>query len=244
MTKKELTTQVQTSSVEKALLEGNLAQLQPVERLNYYKAVCESLQLNPLTKPFGYIAFKTGELKLYALKDCTEQLRARDEISVTKIEKIEVEGCIAFCAYAISGKNKRTDSSIGAVNSKGLSGEALANAVMKAETKAKRRVTLSICGLGFLDESELHSIEGARVVSEDFLPNVEAPKLPESKPLPKANFYLYDIKLLDDEAKRTNLKNFFITNKITEVSGSEGVYASPMELKKINSILVGERNSI
>jgi hypothetical protein len=36
---------------------------------------------------------------------------------------------------------------------------------MKAETKAKRRVTLSICGLGFLDESELESVRGARVVS-------------------------------------------------------------------------------
>jgi hypothetical protein len=44
------------------------------------------------------------------------------------------------------------------VSIKGLSGEALANATMKAETKAKRRLTLSLVGLGFLDESE---IEGA-----------------------------------------------------------------------------------
>jgi hypothetical protein len=29
---------------------------------------------------------------------------------------------------------------------------------MKAETKAKRRVTLSICGLGMLDESEVESL--------------------------------------------------------------------------------------
>ena len=32
-----------------------------------------------------------------------------------------------------------------------LNGEDLANAMMKCETKAKRRVTLSICGPGMLD---------------------------------------------------------------------------------------------
>jgi len=36
--------------------------------------------------------------------------------------------------------------------------------MMKAETKAKRRVTLAICGLGFLDESEVDSIKGATQV--------------------------------------------------------------------------------
>ena len=40
----------------------------------------------------------------------------------------------------------------------GLRGEALSNAMMKATTKAKRRVTLSLCGLGMLDETEVESI--------------------------------------------------------------------------------------
>ena len=35
-----------------------------------------------------------------------------------------------------------------------VQGENRANAMMKAETKAKRRVTLSVCGLGMLDETE------------------------------------------------------------------------------------------
>ena len=35
---------------------------------------------------------------------------------------------------------------------------------MKAETKAKRRVTLSICGLGILDESETDTMPGAVTV--------------------------------------------------------------------------------
>jgi len=36
---------------------------------------------------------------------------------------------------------------------------------MRAETKAKRRVTLSICGLGMLDETEVDSIPGAAKIT-------------------------------------------------------------------------------
>jgi hypothetical protein len=43
-----------------------------------------------------------------------------------------------------------------------VKGEFRANLIMKAVTKAKRRVTLSICGLGFLDESEVESIADAK----------------------------------------------------------------------------------
>jgi len=38
---------------------------------------------------------------------------------------------------------------------------------MKAESKAKRRVTLSICGLGMLDESETSTIPDAQTVQLD-----------------------------------------------------------------------------
>jgi hypothetical protein len=44
-----------------------------------------------------------------------------------------------------------------------LKGDALANALMKSETKAKRRVTLSIAGLGWLDETELETIPVAKI---------------------------------------------------------------------------------
>jgi hypothetical protein len=44
-----------------------------------------------------------------------------------------------------------------------LKGDALANALMKCETKAKRRVPLSLAGLGWLDETELATIPHVRV---------------------------------------------------------------------------------
>ena len=43
-----------------------------------------------------------------------------------------------------------------------MQGEARANAILKCVTKAKRRVTLSLCGLGFLDEEEVRTLEGVQ----------------------------------------------------------------------------------
>src|SRR6516162_3098534 len=54
--------------------------------------------------------------------------------------------------------NGRIDTSIGAVSIGGLKGDNKCNALMKAETKAKRRLTLSICGLGMLDETEIETV--------------------------------------------------------------------------------------
>ena len=61
-----------------------------------------------------------------------------------------------------TAKDGRQTDEIGAVPIKGLQGENLANALMKAVTKAKRRAILSVCGLGLLDETEVDSIPGAR----------------------------------------------------------------------------------
>jgi hypothetical protein len=48
-----------------------------------------------------------------------------------------------------------------------LKGDSLCNALMKGETKAKRRVTLSIAGLGWLDETELETIPQRHIISHD-----------------------------------------------------------------------------
>lgn len=150
--------------MEKVLLEGDLTQLKPHERLEYYSRVCNSLGLNPTTRPFDYIKLN-GKLTLYAKKDATEQLRKINGVSITALDKEWKDslGLYIVTAHA-SDKTGRSDAATGAVSVKGLSGEAIANAVMKAETKSKRRVTLSICGLGFVDESELSSIKDATPV--------------------------------------------------------------------------------
>lgn len=141
-----------TEVMEKVLLTGDLAPLNSVQRLNYYESVCRALKLNPLTKPFEYINLN-GKLVLYTRKDCTDQLRRVYGISIQVVAREMIEGVFTVVARA-SMPNGRQDEAVGAVILP-PAGDARSNAVMKAETKAKRRVTLSICGLGMFDESEL-----------------------------------------------------------------------------------------
>lgn len=141
--------------IEQVLINGDLSRLSEGERLQYYRAVCESVGLNMLTKPFDYITLN-GKLTLYARKDATDQLRNNRKVSIKIVDRQQIGDVYVVTAEASIGD--RTDSSTGAVSVSSLKGEALANAFMKAETKAKRRVTLSICGLGLLDETEVESI--------------------------------------------------------------------------------------
>lgn len=148
------------SVVQQVLLGGDLSRLTADQRVSYYKSVCESLGLNPLTQPFAYIRLNGKEV-LYARKDATDQLRALHGISVSIVAREVLEGVCVVTAAA-SMPNGRRDESTGAVPIEGLKGEARANALMKAETKAKRRVTMSICGLGMLDETELETVPSVR----------------------------------------------------------------------------------
>lgn len=148
-----------SAKLEQVLINGDLKNLSETERMQYYNAVCQSVGLNPLTQPFEYITLN-GKLKLYAKKDATDQLRTIHGVSVTFPGKELLDGIYVVTAHA-SKPDGRVDESIGAVSLDNLKGEAKANALMKAETKAKRRVTLSICGLGMLDETEVDSIPSA-----------------------------------------------------------------------------------
>ncbi len=150
VTKEQL--EINFNPYELALVKGDLSKLSDVERASYVKNLCESLGLNMLTKPFEYIVLN-GKLTLYANKSATDQLRQIRKVSITKTEVAQVGDIYMVTAYAAT-PDGRTDCDTGALNIKNLGGDNLANAIMKAITKAKRRVTLSICGLGMLDESE------------------------------------------------------------------------------------------
>lgn len=146
--------------IEKIVVNGDISSLKTDERLSYYYGLCHRLGLNPDTRPFEYMALK-GKLTLYAKKDATEQLRKLHKVSVNKLDcDVLPNGLYRVTAY-VATPDGRSDISTGVVNSSNLKGDDLANAYMKAETKAKRRATLSICGLGIVDESEVESIRGA-----------------------------------------------------------------------------------
>jgi len=153
--------------IESALISGDLKDLRVEQRLSYYKQVCESLKLNPVTKPFDYICFQ-GKVILYPNKNCAEQLRARDNVTIKIISKEKIENIFCVTVSAKNLKTGREDEASAYLDLAGLTGNNLANALMKTETKAKRRVTLSICGLGMTDEAEWEGVENAIPVSVDF----------------------------------------------------------------------------
>lgn len=144
------------SVMESVVMQGDLSKLTSEQRVEYMAAVCRDLRLNPLTKPFAFMTLN-GKLVMYALKDCTEQLRKIHSVSISIKSRETIEGIYVVTANARL-PDGREDESTGAVPIKGIAGDNLANAFMKAETKAKRRVTLSVCGLGMLDEAEVDSI--------------------------------------------------------------------------------------
>lgn len=179
------------SVLEKLVANGDLSKLKPEDRLKYYYGVCESLGLNHLTRPFEYIKLE-GKLTLYARKDCTDQLRKLHDVSIVNLQQMEVANNYMVTATATTPTG-RQDSDIGAVPliypqyvwkwdeegtqrireshadaGKRLSEPDFCNAVMKATTKAKRRVTLSICSLGFvMDETEVDDLPTAQTATED-----------------------------------------------------------------------------
>lgn len=152
---------VNVDKIEELLATGNIGQFNSQEKVAYINKICDMMGLNPLTRPFEYVSFQ-GKVVLYARKDCTDQLRKIHGVSIRVTNQTILEGLLTITVEA-QDKTGRVDSDMGALSIAGLKGDALANATMKALTKAKRRVTLSICGLGILDETELETMQGPHV---------------------------------------------------------------------------------
>ncbi len=175
----------QSRQLDKVLIQGDLTGLTPDQRLDYANALCKAMGISLLFQPFEFIYMKrSGRTVCYAKRSCAEQLRKKHKISIRITSRERVDNLYVVTAHAQMGK--REDEAIGAVNIGGLRGEDLANALLKAETKAKRRVTLSLCGLGMLDEvearetaereAEEESAQGAVAVQEKIAETKERPE--------------------------------------------------------------------
>ena len=143
-----------SASIEQVVIGGDLSALNPEQRVQYYNTVCQSVGLNPYTRPFDYIRLN-NKLTLYARKDATDQLRKINGVNIDDIST-DAEGEWFVVTVKGSDRTGRKDVEIGAVNKKDMQGN-FGNAMMKAVTKAKRRLTLSLCGLGWLDETEVET---------------------------------------------------------------------------------------
>jgi hypothetical protein len=167
-------TTVDESVLAKVILSGDLTDLSETEQASYVIRLCQRLKLDPTTQPFRLLkqqvpspsGGKKTQVILYATKNATEQLCAKwnisTELSEIDISKVnETQLCRSTCKASLP--EGRFTSAIGAVSMDGLRGEAVANALMKCETKATRRAVLRLMGLGMIDETEAETLPGESV---------------------------------------------------------------------------------
>lgn len=141
-----------TAAIAKIITSGDLSALTAVERVKYYVQFCQHLGLSAIAKPFDYIQDK-GKISLYVNQTGAAQLRNLHSINIKIISREVTDGMYIVIAEA-STPAGRIEESTGIVGIDGLDAKAKANAMMKAETKAKRRATLSICGLGWMADDD------------------------------------------------------------------------------------------
>lgn len=169
---------------ESVVMRGDLSALNPAERAKFYVQMCESLGLNPASQPFAYLRLNGKEV-LYATRGATDQLARLHRVTreiVRGPEVIDLAGAklvLTVCRATLpDGRHETATATCKLQDACGAE-----NVLMKSETKAKRRATLSILGLGILDETELETIpEIARGDARTRGPRLTAVDAPPPRP--------------------------------------------------------------
>lgn len=150
------------ATLESLVLRGDLSGLTPGQKVEYACYRASQLGLDPAAKPFEIMRLNNREV-LYATAGLTQQLCESRNLSVGfPIPSERIEDVVMVTARVTDPKGRSTEN-VGAVGIGNAKGDALANALMKARTKAIRRTVLAHCGLGMLDETEVETIPGAVV---------------------------------------------------------------------------------
>jgi hypothetical protein len=164
-------TKLDQSIIDSIVLRGDLSGLKEEQLTGYYNYRCQQVGLDPSAKPFDLLVL-SGKKVLYANAGATQQLSNLHGLSTAITNRERVEN-VYLVSVRCTGKDGRSSENQGAVDISGLSGEKLANALMKATTKAIRRTVLAHCGLGMLDETELDTIPTNQYQKVD-MPPVQA----------------------------------------------------------------------
>lgn len=198
-----------TEIVSALIINGDLSKLSNTQKIEYYNGFCNRLGLDPFTQPFKILSLN-GKQVLYCDRSGAQQLNKLHNVSHEIKSRERTEDLYIVTCRASLPDGRFTDS-LGVVHIKNISGDNLANAMMKGETKAKRRATLDLLGLGILDETEAGSIPMAQTVSIpydcDQLKEEYLGLLDQLESVAKD----YDKKLLPDNWKKEqNVDNFLL----------------------------------
>jgi hypothetical protein len=147
------------------------------ERAGYVSTLCKALHLNPLTRPAQFINLSGREV-LYLTRTATDQLAAMHNLNRKTIDGprvVDVCGTkVGLCTVEVSLPNGRSETATAT-----LPAADFVNLYMKLETKAKRRGTLSILGLGVLGEDEIETIPDAKRSTLNDAPATTAQEHPQ-----------------------------------------------------------------
>lgn len=140
------------------LTTGDLSKMTKPQKDEFLCTLAQLHGLMPWPPPFiVMVDKKTQKESIYATKSCADQLRKIHGISLEVVYQgpLELGAKSNADVYCVRVQAKmpdgRTDEELGAVSIANLVGEDLSNAVMRAITKAKRRVTYTITGLSLPD---------------------------------------------------------------------------------------------
>jgi hypothetical protein len=127
--------------IESIVIKGDLSGLNQTQKVAYYNFRCQQAGLDPAAKPFDLLTLN-GKQVLYANASCTQQLCAIHKLSTQVVHRERMDD-IYIVSVRVTGADGRVSENQGAVAIGHLKADALANAVLKATTKAIRRAVLS-----------------------------------------------------------------------------------------------------
>ena len=151
--------------MQSLIIDGDISRLNAAQRVVYYLHRCRALGIDPAEKPFEIMKMKGGKWVLYCTKAGANALTRVHGLSIEIRDRSNDDGLIMVTARATTPSGRFVeDVGVCDMKEKDTADLGLANAWMKAITKAKRRAVLAAVGIGMLDVSETDSIEGSRRV--------------------------------------------------------------------------------
>lgn len=143
---------------EKFVPTKNLNNFTEDEKQRYYLAACAHFNLPPDLNLLYFDWVDNGEggrnLVLATTKGATDIIRGRYGVTTIDLHMEERFGCVNFIATGQDAKG-RIERAVGSCSLDGLRGRAVEIAIMTAQTRATKRMTLQFVGGGLLDETEV-----------------------------------------------------------------------------------------
>jgi hypothetical protein len=139
--------------------------------LRYIYTFCERVGVSPLAVPFSLMKTQRG-MQLVANRNFYDAVASKYSVSRECVGEGFFEGTkLYYTRYRATTPDGRVTEDMALVDTAGLNGNDLANAIMKCHTKGRNRVTRAHLGFPFPDETEAETVPGARVLSIEEVPN-------------------------------------------------------------------------